>query len=425
MPSVRDIPGLMPANPRLLCLRALLEWEKGRSFSDEILHRTFAGQPASSQDRAFVMENFFGILRHLSELDFLIGRLRGPGTLDDQTRSLLRLGLYQLFHLRVPAHAAVNETVDLAKQARGLVNAILRRAVREESGLRQELAKAPREARTSHPEFLLARWEAQFGASATEELAAWDNRPSEVYVRANGLRVTRGELHLSSPAAEPSPFHPSALKVRHLPMGWLLRGLCYVQDPSTLMACDLLAPQPGETVLDLCAAPGGKTSYLAELMQDTGRLIACDLYDSRLERLRENVARLGLRCVEVVQHDAMMPDGPCAAGTVDRILLDAPCSNTGVLRRRVDVRWRLTEEDFIRMPVQQLAMIRRAAALLKPGGSLVYSTCSLEQEENEKVVSQALATVPELRLEETRRALPFRDGVDGAFAARFVREPIC
>jgi 16S rRNA (cytosine967-C5)-methyltransferase len=226
----------------------------------------------------------------------------------------------------------------------------------------------------------------------------------------------------SSPAAEPSPTHPLALKVRHLPLSWIALGLCYVQDPSTLMACDLLAPQPGEMVLDACAAPGGKTTYLAQLMRDEGRIVACDLYDSRVARLRENLRRLGVTIAEAIQHDCMQAGPPLAPASFDRILVDAPCSNTGVIRRRVDVRWRLTDEDFIRMPAQQFALLKRTATLLKPGGSLVYSTCSLEAEENENVVERALAAIPGLRFVESRCTLPFVDGVDGAFAAKFIRE---
>ncbi len=177
-------------------------------------------------------------------------------------------------------------------------------------------------------------------------------------------------------------------------------------------------------MLDACASPGGKTTYLAERMQNEGRIVACDLYDSRVERPRENLARLGTTVALAVQHDAMLPPeagGPIAPGSFDRALVDAPCSNTGVLRRRVDVRWRLSEEDFLRMPAQQLALVRRAAAALKPGGTLVYSTCSLEPEENDGLVQQALAALPELQHVESRRTLPFADGVDGAFAAKFIR----
>jgi len=408
------------ANARSACLHALLEWEKGRAFSDEILHETLESVPLGALDRAFLMEIFFGILRNLSRLDFLIAQLR-EGDLDLHTRELLRIGLYQIFHMRTPAHAAVNETVSLAARTRGLVNAILRRALRETNTLETQLLAADEATRVSHPQFLIDRWRQNFGPDATTALCQWNNVPPDLHVRANGLKVTVGELLRTVPDANRSPAHPQAIKVHQLPSSWIMRGLCYVQDPSTLLACDLLAPQPGETVLDACAAPGGKTTYLAELMRNEGRIVATDLYESRVVRLRENLARLGATAAEAIQHDAMQSGGPLAGAAFDRILVDAPCSNTGVIRRRVDVRWRLTDEDFVRMPAQQLALVRRTSTMLKRGGTLVYSTCSLEPEENENVVEGILRQLPELRCVETRRTLPFADGVDGAFAAKFVR----
>lgn len=411
----------MSANPRQLCLRALLEWEKGRIFCDEILHQLFAREQISALDRAFVMETFFGILRNLSRLDFLIDRLR-DGPLDSETRGVLRLGFYQLFHMRTAAHAAVHESVELGGRARGLINAILRQSLRQKAALQAAVDAAPLSVRTSHPEFLINRWEAQFGAAATEQLCAWNNAPAELSVRANELKVTAGELLRGARDAEISPAHPQMLRVRSLPFSWIADGLCYVQDPSTLLACDLLGPQPGETVLDACAAPGGKTSYLAQLMRNEGRIVACDLYESRVARLRENLARLGVRNTRALVHDCMQAGPPLEPEGFDRILVDAPCSNTGVIRRRIDVRWRLSDEDFLRMPAQQLALVRRTATLLRPGGTLVYSTCSLEPEENERLVEQALARVPGLRFLESRHTLPFVDGVDGAFAAKFTRD---
>jgi 16S rRNA (cytosine967-C5)-methyltransferase len=409
----------MPGNPRQLCVRALLEWESGRSFSDDILHRLLDQVRLPSLDRAFLRETFFGILRNLLRLDFLIAQLR-DGPIDDETRAILRLGLYQIFHMRTAPHAAVNETVNLTRVARGLVNAVLRRALREKPQLDEALAGADPATRTSHPAFLLSRWNARFGEEATERLCEWNNSPADIHVRANRLKVTAGELLRATPGAERSPLHPGAIRVPHVPFSWITNGLCYVQDPSTLVACDLLAPQPGETVLDTCAAPGGKTSYLAELMENRGRLVACDIYESRIDRLRENLARLGVENCEILMRDSMQAGPPLDPASFDRVLVDAPCSNTGVLRRRVDVRWRLTEEDFIRMPAQQLALVRRAVGMLKLGGTLVYSTCSLEPEENEAVVEQALAQNPGLRFLESRRTLPFVDSVDGAYAAKFV-----
>jgi len=414
----------MPSNPRQVCLRALLEWEKGKSFSDEILHTMLEKEPLSPVDRGFLMETFFGILRNLSRLDFLVAQLREE-SLDAQTRAVVRLGMYQIFHMRTPPHAAVNETVALGGRARGLVNAVLRRALREKEVLERRLAEATQAIRTSHPDFLINRWEEHYGTEATQRLCAWNNEPAEVYVRANGLKVTAGELLRTASDAEPSEFHPKSLRVKRLPYSWIVGGLCYVQDPSTLLACDLLAPQPGETVLDACAAPGGKTTYIAELMQNEGRIVACDIYESRVARLRENLTRLGVTNADVLQHDAMLApeeDTPnLQPGTFDRVLVDAPCSNTGVLRRRVDVRWRLTDEDFIRMPAHQLALVRRSSQMLKPKGVLVYSTCSLEKEENDQLVEQIIANVPELQHVESQRSLPFVDKVDGAFAAKFVK----
>jgi 16S rRNA (cytosine967-C5)-methyltransferase len=411
----------VPANPRQSCVHALLEWEKGKYFSDEILHTSLEKNPLPPLDRAFFMETFFGVLRNLSRLDFLIAQLR-DGRIDPQTRAVLRLGLYQIFHMRTPPHAAVNESVELGGRARGLINAILRRALREKEALESALAASSPAIRTSHPEFLITRWEATFGPEATRLLCEWNSEPAEVHVRANNLRVTLGELLRTAPGAVPSPVHPLFVKVEHIPPSWIALGLCYVQDPSTLLACDLLAPQPGETVLDACAAPGGKTSYLAQLMHDQGRIVACDLYESRVARLRENLQRLGVTIAQAIQHDCMQAGAPLEPGSFDRILVDAPCSNTGVIRRRVDVRWRLTEEDFIRMPAQQFALLRRTATLLKPGGTLVYSTCSLEPEENDQLVERVSAEIPAVRFVESRRTLPFVDRVDGAFAAKFIRE---
>ena len=398
-----------------------MEWEKGTTFSDEILHGLLERHPLQPSDRGLLTELFYGVLRHLRQLDFLIAQLR-EGALDERTRNLLRAGLYQIFHLRVPAHAAVNETVSMAGPTRGLVNAVLRRALREQEGLSQRLAAQPLAVRESHPDFLVDRWTTQFGAESAEALCRLNNTPSENFFRVNTLKMSLERLLELQPDAFVQDAARGVLKLRRIPAEWLDSGWGYVQDPSTLLAPDLLDPQPGERVLDACAAPGGKSTYLAQKMGGRGRVMACDLYDSRIRRLKENVARLGTISVRVHLLDFLLvPEAgsPLLEAPFDRILLDVPCSNTGVIRRRVDVRWRLTEEDFLRMPVQQFALVRRAVPLLKAGGVLVYSTCSLEHEENAAVVEQITRELPELALEEVRTSLPFRDAVDGSFAARF------
>ena len=405
---------------RAVAYKLLLDWERKRSLADELLHERLDAAKLAPRDRALVMELFYGALRHLTELDFFIERL-SRGELDDETRAVLRLGLYQLFHTRIPVFAAVKETVALSKRAGGLINAVLRRADRERKALLKALGDAPAMTRWSHPDFLIDKWKSQFGDESTQALLEWDNQPAPLIARVNTLKATLDILAAQLPEATRHPFHPLSLNVPSLPPDWLKEGLCYVQDPSTLMSCDLLAPQPGERVLDACAAPGGKTTYLGALMQNQGELVACDLWESRVARLRENCQRLGVTIAQCHVLDMMKEAPELEAESFDRILIDAPCSNTGVIRRRVDVRWRLTDEDFIRMPVQQLALLRRCAGLLKPGGTLVYSTCSLEAEENEGVLEEAAQAVPELTVAEVRHARPWRDGVDGAFAARLVR----
>ena len=407
---------------RWLCVEALSRWEAGGSFAEEILHALQSEHRPEAQERALFTELFYGVLRNLARLDHCIAALR-DSPVDPRTRQTLRTGLYQIFHLRIPDHAAVHATVEIAGRARGLANAVLRRAIRERERLLASIETAPLPLRTSHPAFLVERWSERFGPETAEHLCAWNNQPAPLTVRANRLKVTPGELARSTPEAQPHPFHPATLTVPHLPLPWILGGLCYVQDPSTLMACDLLAPIPGETVLDACAAPGGKTSYLAELMQNEGQIVACDAIARRLDTLSSNLARLGLRNARSVAHDWLgTTPAPFEPGSFDRILLDVPCSNTGVMRRRVDVRWRLRPDDFKRMQKRQVRIATAAARHLRPGGVLVYSTCSMEAEENEESARLIAAATPGLRLEETRACTPVADGVDGAFAARFVRQ---
>jgi 16S rRNA (cytosine967-C5)-methyltransferase len=404
---------------RSVAYKLLLDWERKRPHADELLHERLDAAKLDLRDRALVVELFYGAIRHLGELDFLIAQLR-DGEIDAETRAVLRLGLYQLFHTRIPVWAAVKETVALARRSGALVNAVLRRADREREKLLDRLRHASPEIRYSHPAFLLEKWAKQFGEDAATALAEWNNTPAPLVVRANTLKTTRETLLTQLPEATPHPFHPLALHVPHLPPEWLREGLCYVQDPSTLTACDLLSPQPGERVLDACAAPGGKTTYLAALMQNEGEIVACDLWESRVVRLRENCRRHGATIAKCRVLDTMKEAPELGAQSFDRILIDAPCSNTGVIRRRADVRWRLTEEDFLRMPAQQLALLRRCAGLLKPSGTLVYSTCSLEAEENEAVIEEAARAIPQLTLSTVEHVRPWKHGVDGAFTAKFV-----
>ncbi len=410
-------------NARALALAALSEWRSGHRFADSILQGHLERSQLSGADRGFANELFYGVLRNLTLLDFWIGRLR-PAPVDDISRDLIRLGLYQLFFLRTPGHAAIFETVALASnRRRPLINGILRTAQRRFADLEAAAKSAPLTTRESHPAFLLERWQSAFGAEATAAMCRWNNTAPPVYARINLLKTSLEKFLRDHSSSARLTNDENFVRLDSIPLEAIARGECYIQDPSTQVACRLLAPQPGEDVLDACAAPGGKTALLAQMMQNRGRLLACDRDAARVETLRQNLDRLGASVASAIQHDwrpgVHLPEESPQA--FDRILVDAPCTNTGVMRRRVDVRWRLQPADFARMANQQLGILRSVLPLLKPGGTLVYSTCSIENEENGEVVRRALAEFHELALEATESVLPFRDHFDGAFAARLVR----
>ena len=407
-------------NPRLCCLKALQRWETGREFADEVLHQALQRSGLTNVNRSFVTETFYGVIRNRSYLDFIIQRFRPTG-LDMPTRQVLRLGVYQLYKMRIPDHAAVYETVNIAGPARTLVNAVLRKTIAEKEHILQQLRDAPAHIRYSHPEFLWQKWESRHGGRLAEELCAWNNEPAKIYVRANRLRVTPGELIESFPGAKVVDVHPDCLEVDRLPLSWISSGVAYVQDPSTLLACDLLDPKPGEVVLDACAAPGGKTGYMAQNMQNQGSLVACDYDKLRLARLEQNLTRLGVSNSTIVLLDWLQQTSAFKPETFDAILVDAPCTNTGVIRRRTDVRWRLTPQDFPRMQHLQGRIVKATVQFLKSGGRLVYSTCSIEPEENESVVAYIDKEVPELSFVEAKSSMPIHDHLDGAFAALFVK----
>jgi 16S rRNA (cytosine967-C5)-methyltransferase len=412
---------------RALALAALREWRTSETFADAILARRLRSTELIAADRGFATELFYGVIRNLTLLDFWIGSLR-PQDLELGARDILRLGLYQLFFLETPEHAAVFETVELAgPKLRSLVNAILRNAVRKKETLLQSVRQQDLTIKSSHPQFLIERWTQNFGAENAAALCEWNNRPAPIYARINLLKTSLEEFLARHPEAEALAGQANFVRLKTIPSEALTLGHCYIQDPSTALACRLLDPKPGERVLDACAAPGGKTGLLAELMQNQGEILACDRDASRIQTLQDNLKRLGVGVGRVAHHDwtggQPLPE-TLRALPFDRILIDAPCSNTGVMRRRVDLRWRLSPKDFSRMPQEQLRILRAVIPLLKTGGVLVYSTCSLEPEENENVANAIVREFPFLKLAEQHSLVPFRDGFDGAYAAKLVRQPL-
>lgn len=469
-------------------------------FIEALLDRALAKAGLTGPDRRLCQELVYGVVRWQATLDWLIARKTGARTQKPALQNLLRLGLYQVFWLEsIPNHAAVHETVEMAKRAgfgpqAGFINAVLRGYLREFEPTRQLLADlkvTQPHLGYSHPEWLVKRWQQRWGAEQTGQLMTWNNTPPKTFARVNTLKADAGKLvaQWREEGVEYDFVRADWLEENlvfelksHPPLARLpsfQQGFFYIQDPSTLLAVDVFQPRPGEAVLDMCAAPGGKLTHIAQQMRNEGRLVAHDISRERIGLIEENCARLGVKQVETVcsgpqttpkgaftkpglpypQHrkSNLYLDGPqgpmdlnpddcppqsqlslpgegqlrlAAAGLsrkglgpspqFDRVLVDAPCSNTGVMRRRVDLRWRIRPEEITRLKRAQIGLLRQAAPLLKPGGTLIYSTCSLEPEENEEVVAEFLAENRGFQINLARELWPVRDRVDGAYVARIV-----
>jgi len=425
--------------PREIAAQVLRRHAAGGRWVEMLLEDTLARSELIAPDRALAQELTFGVVRWQAALDWLIARKTNGRTQKSGLQILLRLGLYQIFWLdRIPDHAAVHETVDMAKtlgfgpQA-GFVNAVLRGCLRDRQVIERELRELKeREPHLgwSHPQWLCDRWEKRWGREKLLSLLEWNNMPAPVFARVNTLKTTAEKLTAQfdseSVRWRPREFDwaKPGLVIElesHPPLATLpsfQQGLFYVQDPSTLLAVRQLDPQPGEAIFDFCAAPGGKTTFIAQLMQNRGTILAQDADPSRCELIRQNCARLGITNVEIAP--AMRASDEKSVRQFDRILVDAPCSNTGVMRRRVDLRWRIEVAEIERLSKLQFDLLRTAASQLKPGGTLVYSTCSLEPEENAEVIKLLLTGTRQLQLEDERQLLPFKDGVDGAYVARLI-----
>jgi 16S rRNA (cytosine967-C5)-methyltransferase len=434
--TIARVPG---PSPREIAVRILQRHARGGAFIEELLDddRDLADLPPA--DRALVQEICCGCVRWRGALDWLIKKKTDNREQHEEVLAVLRVGLYQLLWLdRVPPHAAVHETVEAGRALLrgaepGFVNAILRAYARELDATRAGLAELKLRhpaAGWSHPGWLVVRWRTRYGTTDTQKLLEWNNTPPSTYARLNSLRGDPGAVLEAWRVREDVQYDfcrfdwtPENLFFRlrsHPPLARLRSfrdGGFYLQDPSTALAVTTLAPKPGERILDACAAPGGKTTLIAQLVENAAVVVAEDVQEPRLALLRENCQRLGASCVEIRARRAGAPD----PAPFDAVLVDAPCSNTGVMRRRIDLRWRIQEAELGRLRGQQLDLLAQAARRVRPGGRVIYSTCSIEPEENEQVVKDFLAAHPNFVLAGERTLLPFRDGVDGAYAAKLVR----
>jgi 16S rRNA (cytosine967-C5)-methyltransferase len=446
---------IRPSPARRAAFEILRRVEREDAYASSLL--VARDEELRADDRALCHELVLGVLRRQLWLDSALQHLanRRPANLDLAVKVALRIGLYQLrFLTRIPPSAAVNESVRLVraaglKSAAGFVNAVLRRATREPdydptASVTDPLMKLA--IGTSHPRWLIERWVGAFGLEETLALARANNEAAPVAFRltAKALQGQEGrriieELKVSGAQIVPSRIAPDAWRVigqgtagdgKRVNAGALLRklslnGLIYLQDEASQLVAHQLAAGNGDRVLDVCAAPGSKTTHLAALTPQTA-IVAADLYGHRLRTLRELATTQGVNNLQLVVHDASR-DLPFAGAAFDRVLIDAPCSGTGTLRRNPEIRWRLNPSDIAELGAKQKRILANAAAIVRPGGLLLYSTCALETDENESVVDDflqehaefrqaPLAAAPELLTEAGAiRTWPHRHDVDGFF----------
>ena len=452
-------------NPRRHALEVISQAlsPSGRGFARDLLDDRFTRVRLKPEDARLAAELTLGVIRRLGTLDAVLSAYSQQPLrdLEPAVHQILRLGLYQILFLdRVPAHAAVDESVRLAratgkKRATGYVNGVLRAIAREVAFPREPDPARPREsfelkpgracafprpvlplptryaawlaASCSVPEWLAARWLARHGTTRARELCRIANETPPLFVRPNARKVSIEQL-IDRLAEEGVTAVPSRSgRTLRLPLHTVVRrlqclreGLFQVQDESSAAVAPFLGPQPGESILDLCAAPGGKSCHMAELMECRGQIVAVDSSARRLQRVVENMRRLDLPVIATVESDGAN-FAVQHRGEFDRVLLDAPCSNAGVLRRRPEARWRLSDRALGELVHRQRELLSAALRCLKPGGTLVYSTCSLEPEENGELVEAVLRGAVAFRLDEQCEILPASGGGDGAFMARIVR----
>ncbi len=440
---------------RDLALKILKTVEEDGAYANLALNRVLEKYRPGKLDRAFATELAYGTLRSLNTLDWVLSRFtKQPLSAQTATvRNILRLGVYQLMFMdRVPPSAACNEGAKMARKyghagAVKFVNGVLRNVSRRLGEIKfpgfEEDAVAHISLLYSHPAWMVERWIKEFGPEETMLLCRADNEPAPNTVRTNTLKITRAglaeELTKKGLEVTATRYAPEGLNIEgFLSLGSLeafKRGLFQVQDESSMLAARALMPAPGSFVIDACSAPGGKTTHLAQLMKNKGRLLAIEIHPHKIPLIKENYSRLGITVIEAAAKDAReLPEAYYQKA--DFVLLDAPCSGLGVLRRRPDARWRKDPsgiKDLVKLQSEIMAGVSRC---VKKGGVMVYSTCTITHEENLGQVARFLSRHPEFELEDLNpllpagpdfegtlkrgwlRILPYRNGMDGFFIAR-------
>lgn len=441
---------------RELALKVLISVEDRDAYANLELRSVLEKANPGKLDRAFATELVYGTLRSLNTLDWVLGQFLAK-PLKRQTpgvRNILRMGVYQIMFMdRVPDSAACNESANLARRygypgSVKFVNGVLRNVARKKDNIRfPDPGKEPVKfisLKYSHPEWMVRRWLDMFGFKETVELCRANNEPAPTTVRTNTLKLTREELvkRLDDEGLTVSStkYAPEGINLQNVfglgELNSFREGLMQVQDESSMLVGHALSPGPGARVLDMASAPGGKTTHLAQLMANEGKIVACDVHPHKLELVKDNCRRLGISIIETFAGDARNLSQHFN-GWADYVLLDAPCSGLGVLRRRPDARWRKNEGQIKELTVLQREMLEEAGRCLAPGGVMIYSTCTLTPEENTDMVHEFLSSNDKLELKSLEgylppelgnlnkgyvQLLPHKHHTDGFFIARMQKK---
>ncbi|WP_425464222.1 16S rRNA (cytosine(967)-C(5))-methyltransferase RsmB [Paenibacillus zeisoli] len=400
-----------PASAREVALQVLTQVEEEGAYSNLQLNGALQRSGLSGPDAGLATELVYGTISRLSTIDYFLEPFvaKGLKKLQPWVRNLLRLSFYQLHYLdRIPSHAAVNEAVNIAKKKghqgiSGMVNGVLRNVLRRKEELRLPEGLPPLKRISlehAHPEWMVGRWIKQYGEQEAEAICRANNEPPSVSVRVNRAKISRAalikEMQDQSLDAEESALSEDGIIVRSggnmALTDWYREGYLSIQDESSMLVAAAVDPAPGMRILDCCAAPGGKSCHIAEKLDGAGEIIANDVHPHKAKLIADQAARLELNTVRTTTGDALELASKYPPGSFDRILLDAPCSGLGVIRRKPDLKWAKQPEDIDEISQLQLKLLDEVAGLLKPGGILVYSTCTVEKRENERVVQAFLGS---------------------------------
>ncbi len=443
-------------NPRKAALKILIDIDENKSYSNILLNSFYKNNNIDSRDKRFITQLVYGVLENKLYLDYVISIFSKTkiNKINKEILNILRLGIYQILFLnKIPESAAVNESVKLAKKNNyrfsGFVNGILRNVIRniEKTKITNALInKDPKKylsIKYSHPQWLVEKWIDDYGVTFTEELLEVNNSIPSLTIRTNTLKITRDDLisKLKSENVKCTKGHyvPESIIIEDSPnnieeLSAYKEGLFQVQDESSMLVGHILDPKAGEFIIDVCSAPGGKSTHFAQLMNNKGSILSRDIYEHKLELINQNANRLGINIIKTERYDAEKLDKSLISSS-DKVLVDAPCSGFGIIRRKPEIKYHKNPEDITNLTLLQLRILNNSAKYVKIGGELVYSTCTIQNEENIGVMNSFLEQNNNFKLLDLSSKInidinlknkflqlyPNINGIDGFFICKFRR----